>query len=123
MPSSTHSPSVHGSATGPSSTGGGDLATAESLVTTWVDIVNEGDMETASALICSAQRDDFRTSTPPEGQLELLDLESDGDNVEVTLGIVGSSANSDKYALTMWPTDTGYFLICDQPLSEADLTW
>ena len=62
-------------------------------------------------------------ATAPAGDLEVVDVSPDGANVAVTLGTVGSSASSDQYELTMRPTNTGYFLICDQPLSEADLSW
>ena len=107
--------SSHSTSTEVPETSKGDLATAEALIDTWVDIVNDGDMDTASALVCEAEREDFRNSTAPDGDLEVLDVSAAGQNVQVTLGTVGSSSAADQYALTMRPTDTGYFLICDQP--------
>jgi hypothetical protein len=107
--------------------GGGDMATAEALVENWLGFVNEADAETASHLICAAEQQDFIDGfdgvTSPANQLEVVDMQWDGENIALTLGAVGDTTGQSTLELTMWPTDTGYFLICSNPLSEADLNW
>lgn len=104
--------------------GGGDIDTAYRLAQVWVDFINEGDIETASALVCDANRQDFLDgfdAGPAVNQLEITDLVDDGATMALTVGVVGDP--STVIPLTMWPTDTGYFLICEGPLSQADLAW
>ncbi len=103
------------------STGAGDEETATQLVQTWVDLLNEGDVSTASALVCEAQRDDFAAGSAPTGTLQVEDVRADGENYVVTISLTEDPTQA--YELTMRPTNTGYFLICDSPLSENDLNW
>ncbi|WP_111767708.1 hypothetical protein [Nakamurella deserti] len=107
--------------------GGGDMATAEGLIENWLGFVNEGDAETASQLICAAEQQDFIDGfagvTTPANQLEAVDMQWDGDTIALTLGAVGDTTGESRLDLTMWPTDTGWFLICSNPLSAQDLNW
>lgn len=110
----------------PTGTGGGDMATAEGLVENWLGFINEGDITTASELICEAERQGFIDGfdgVTDANQLEAVDMQWDGDTIALTLGVVGDTTGANNIALTMWPTDTGYYLICSSPLSEADLNW
>ena len=102
-------------------TGNGDLVTAQQLAETWVTLLNEGDVATASALVCEAQRTEFSAGSAPTGTIEVVSVSQSGDNVSVIVDLVEDPTS--QYEVTMRPTNTGYFLICDAPLSETDLNW
>ena len=53
--------------------------------------------------------------------MQVDDVRADGENYVVTISLVEDP--SQPYEMTMRPTNTGYFLICDSPLSENDLNW
>lgn len=96
------------------------LVFASSLATYFVDLINVGDFTTASAMVCTPERDGFVTemssaSSPKE--LELVDVQPSGDTMQMTLGAVTGGSTVE---LTMWPTANGYFLICSNPLTDED---
>jgi hypothetical protein len=126
--STEHSSTSHTTTSDPTtdsqSTGAGDLDTAQVLAEAWVGYINDADYETAAALVCQAQQQEFVDSfggQPLQNQIEVVSVEANGDNVTLTIGAVADSSTSTQ--VTMWPTNTGYFLICDNPLSDADLNW
>ena len=91
---------------------------------TWVGYLNDADYETAAALVCESQRTDFVASfngEPMKNQIEVVSVEPSGDNVTLTIGAAGIADATSQ--VTMWPTNTGYFLICDGPLSATDQNW
>ncbi len=120
---STSSTSTSTSTSAATETGGGDLSTAQALAQTWVSFINQDDLETAAALVCQAQQqefiDSFNGQTPQE--MQVVSVDPDNENMRLIVGHVADE--SVQTQLTMRPTKTGYFLICDGPLSDADLSW
>lgn len=104
-------------------TGGpADLTTAQTLAEVWVDYINQSDYETAAAMVCQAQQQEFIDGfggQQMQTELQVISLEQDGDSVVLTIGGGGTQTTS----VLMWPTNTGLYLVCDGPLSEADLNW
>jgi hypothetical protein len=125
-PTTQHTPTS--TTTDAPSTGGGDLATAQVVAQTWVDYINEGDIETAAVLVCQASQEDFISGFDNQGgstQLEVVsvDYADSFDGVVLTFGAVGDTTGDQQAQVAMYPTNTGYFLICDGPLSATDLNW
>jgi hypothetical protein len=106
----------------PAPAGTGDLAVAQQLLTGWVALLNKGDVETAALLVCEAQQRQFiAANVGVERSIELIDVAQEGKNVSAIIQQTGQPQTGVK--LTLRPTNTGYFLICDNPLSANDLAW
>jgi hypothetical protein len=100
---------------------GDGLEFAYTLSWAFVELINVGDYESAAKLICTPEQEGFVSemgSGTPGQALEVLDVQPSGDTTMLlTIGAVGGG---DTLELTMWPTDSGLYLICSNPLTPAD---
>lgn len=118
--STSTAPSEDVPAPAPAPAPGDGVEFAYTLSWAFVELINVGDYESAAKLICTPEQEGFVTEmgTGTPGQsLEVLDVQPSGDTMLLTIGAVGGG---DTLELTMWPTDSGLYLICSNPLTPAD---